>query len=36
MKEAYNFLKEPNKGKINAVLKGERNTYKGYFWDIEI
>lgn len=36
MKEAYKFLNEPNKGKINKVLKGEKNTYKGYFWDIEI
>lgn len=36
IKEAYIFLKEPNKGKINDVLKGKRNMYKGYFWDIEI
>lgn len=32
MKEAYRFLGVPNKGKINAVLKGERKTYKGYYW----
>ena len=35
MKEAYQFLNESNKGKINAVLKGERKMYKGYFWKIE-
>lgn len=35
MKEAYDFLKVSNKGKINQVLKGERNKYKNYFWDIE-
>lgn len=29
------FLKVPNKGRINQVLKGERNKYKNYFWDIE-
>lgn len=32
MKEAYQFLGVPNKGKINAVLKGERKIYKGYYW----
>ena len=35
MKEAYDFLGEKNKGRINAVLRGERNTYKGYYWTIE-
>lgn len=35
MKEAYEFLGVPNKGKINSVLKGDRNTYKGYNWVIE-
>lgn len=35
MKEAYDFLGEKNKGKINSVLKGERQTYKGYYWKIE-
>ena len=32
MKEAYQFLGVPNKGKINAVLKEEKKTYKGYHW----
>lgn len=35
MKEAYQFLNEPNKGKINSVLKGERKSYKGYYWKTE-
>lgn len=35
MKEAYQFLNEPNKGKINAVLKGKRKIYKGYYWKTE-
>lgn len=35
MQEAYQFLNVPNKGKISSVLKGERNTYKGYYWCIE-
>lgn len=35
MKEAYDFLGEKNKGKINLVLKGERSTYKGYYWKLE-
>lgn len=35
MKDAYAFLGVPNKGRINSVLKGERNTYKGYYWKIE-
>lgn len=35
MKEAYSFLGEKNKGKINSVLKGERNTYRGYYWITE-
>ena len=35
MKDAYAFLGVPNKGRINSVLKGEQNTYKGYYWKIE-
>ena len=35
MKEAYDFLGEKNKGRINSVLKGDRMTYKGYYWKIE-
>lgn len=34
MKEAYEFLGVPNKGKINQVLKNQKHTYKGYYWDI--
>lgn len=36
MKEAYDFLGVSNKGRINQVIRGERKTYKGYFWKIEI
>lgn len=35
MKEAYDFLEIPNKGKINQVIKGKRKMYMGYFWKIE-
>lgn len=35
MKEAYSFLGTKNKGKINQILKGNGNTYKGYFQKIK-
>lgn len=34
MKEAYSFLNVKNKGKINSVLKGEKKTFKGYYWKV--
>lgn len=36
MKEAYDFLKVENKGRINQVLKGDRKTYKGFYWKIKV
>lgn len=35
MKEAYQFLKTPNKGKISEVLKGNKSMYKGFYWKYE-
>lgn len=35
MKEAYAFLGVRNSGKINSVLKGDRKTYMGYYWEVK-
>lgn len=35
MKEAYEFLGVPNKGKISNALKSNTKFYKGYYWKIE-